>query len=293
MLHADPAVAADWRARRDRLAAEPLPCRAKRLADLATCLRRTVIRMIGRAGMGHIGGDLSVIDILATLFGAVLTVDPERPRWPERDRFILSKGHCTAALYATLASCGYFPYAALDTFLAPRSNLNGHPDRTGVPGVETSTGALGHGLPVAVGCAIAARLTSSARRTVVVLGDGELQEGSNWEAAMAAGHHRLAALTAVVDRNRLQQGAPTEQTNRLDPLPDKWRAFGWEVREADGHDHAALLAAFEPSTTGQPVAVVAHTVKGKGVSFMENGVEWHHRVPDAGQVEAALAELSR
>ncbi len=293
MLYTDPAVTAEWRARRERLAAEPPACRAHRLAELATCLRRTVIRMIARAGLGHVGGDLSVIDILATLFGAVLTVDPERPRWPERDRFILSKGHCAAALYATLASCGYFPYAALDTFLAPRSRLNGHPDRTGVPGVETSTGALGHGLPVAVGCAVAARLTSSARRTVVVLGDGELQEGSNWEAAMAAGHHRLAALTAVVDRNRLQQGAPTEQTNRLDPLPDKWRAFGWEVREADGHDHAALLAAFEPSTTGRPVAVVAHTVKGKGVSFMEDRAEWHHRVPDAGEVQAALAELSR
>jgi transketolase len=292
MLYADPVAAAEWRARRHRLAAATPAARAALLAELATCLRRTVIRMVGHARMGHIGGDLSVIDILATLFGAVLSVDPERPRWPQRDRFILSKGHCAAALYATLASCGYLPYAALDTFMAPRSELGAHPDRTGVPGVEANTGALGHGLPVAVGCAIAARLTSSARRTVVVLGDGELQEGSNWEAAMTAGHHRLAALTAVVDRNRLQQGAPTEQTNRLDPLPEKWRAFGWEVREVDGHDHAALLAAFEPSATGAPVVVIAHTVKGKGVSFMEDRAEWHHGVPDAAQVLAALAELS-
>jgi transketolase len=293
MLYADSAVAAEWRAWRHRLAAESPAGRAKLLAELATGLRRTVIRMIGRAGMGHIGGDLSVIDVLATLYGAVLTVDPERPRWPERDRFILSKGHCAAALYATLAFCGYIPDAALDTFMAPLSQLNGHPDRTGVPGVEISTGALGHGLPVAVGCALAARLTSSPRRTVVVVGDGELQEGSNWEAAMAAGHHRLAGLTAVVDRNRLQQGAPTEQTNRLEPLPDKWLAFGWEVREADGHDHGELLAAFEPSTAGRPVAVIAHTVKGKGVSFMEDRVEWHHRAPDAAEVRAALAELGR
>jgi transketolase len=293
MLNADPTVAAEWRSRRCELAAEPPASQAEVLAKLATDLRRTVIRMVGRAGMGHVGGDLSVIDILATLFGVVLTVDPERPRWPERDRFILSKGHCAAALYATLASCGFLPYTALDTFMAPLSRLNGHPNRTEVPGVEANTGPLGHGLPVAVGCAIAARLRSSPSRTVVVLGDGELQEGSNWEAAMTAGHHRLAELTAVVDRNRLQQGAGTEETNRLDPLPAKWRAFRWEVREVDGHDHAALLAAFEPSTTGRPVAVVARTVKGKGVSFMEDRVEWHHRVPDAGQVRAALAELTR
>jgi transketolase len=304
MLNPDPTVAAEWRARRRELAAEPPASRAEALAGLATALRRTVIRMIGRAGMGHVGGDLSVVDILVTLYGVVLTVDPERPWWPERDRFILSKGHCSAALYATLASCGFFPYTALDTYLAPLSPLNGHPNRTEVPGVEANTGPLGHGLPVAVGCALAARLRSLSRypptspratpsRTVVILGDGELQEGSNWEAAMTAAHHRLAGLTAVVDRNRLQQGAGTEETNRLDPLPAKWRAFGWEVREVDGHDHAALLTAFEPAANGRPVAVIAHTVKGKGVSFMEDRVEWHHRVPDAGQIRAALAELIR
>jgi transketolase len=292
MLNADPAAAAEWRARRTRLATSDPAQQAAELGRLATGLRRTVLRMIERAGQGHLGGDFSVLDILATLFNGVLNVDPERPQWPDRDRFILSKGHCSASLYATLASCGYFRHAELDTFMAPLSALNGHPNRTAVPGVETNTGPLGHGFPVAVGCALAARLQSSRRRTVVVLGDGELQEGSNWEAAMAAGHHELFALTAVVDRNRLQQGARTEETNRLDPLPDKWRSFGWEVREVNGHDHCALLEAFSQSTTGRPVVVIANTVKGKGVSFMEDRVEWHHQVPDADQVRAALVELN-
>lgn len=292
MLNADPAAAAEWRARRTRLATSDPAQQAAELGRLATDLRRTVLRMIERAGQGHLGGDFSVLDILATLFNGVLNVDPERPQWPDRDRFILSKGHCSAALYATLASCGYFRHAELETFMAPLSALNGHPNRTEVPGVETNTGPLGHGFPVAVGCALAARLQSSRRRTVVVLGDGELQEGSNWEAAMAAGHHELFALTAVVDRNRLQQGARTEETNRLDPLPDKWRSFGWEVREVNGHDHRALLEAFSQSTTGRPVVVIANTVKGKGVSFMEDRVEWHHQVPDADQVRAALVELN-
>jgi transketolase len=293
MLNADPAAAAEWRARRTRLATSDPAQQAAELGRLATDLRRTVLRMIERAGQGHLGGDFSVLDILATLFNGVLNIDPERPQWPDRDRFILSKGHCSASLYATLASCGYFRHAELDTFMAPLSALNGHPNRTEVPGVETNTGPLGHGFPVAVGCALAARLQSSRRRTVVVLGDGELQEGSNWEAAMAAGHHELFALAAVVDRNRLQQGARTEETNRLDPLPDKWRSFGWEVREINGHDHRALLEAFSESTTGRPVVVIANTVKGKGVSFMEDRVEWHHKVPDADQVRAALVELSQ
>jgi transketolase len=293
MLNADPVTATEWRSRRTRLATSTPPQRAAELGKVATDLRRTVLRMIERAGQGHLGGDFSVLDILTTLFHGVLNVDPERPHWPDRDRFILSKGHSSAALYATLASCGYFPRAELDTFMAPMSALNGHPNRTKVPGVETNTGPLGHGFPVAVGCALAARLQSSTRRTVVVLGDGELQEGSNWEAAMAAGHHELSALTAVVDRNRLQQGARTEETNRLDPLPDKWRSFGWEVREVDGHDYRALVSTCTESTTGRPVVVIANTVKGKGVSFMEDRVEWHHKVPTADQVRAALVELGR
>jgi len=263
------------------------------LRDMARAVRRDIVTMIDRAQLGHIGGDLSVTDILTTLFGAVLDVNPEEPGRPDRDRFILSKGHCAGALYATLARCGFFPREELSTFMAPLSMLNGHPDRKKVPGVETNTGPLGHGFPVGVGCALAAKVQGASWRTVVVLGDGEMQEGSNWEAAMTAPHYELGSLTAVVDRNRLQQGAGTEETKRLEPLADKWRSFGWEVRDVDGHDYAALLQAFEPSTTGAPVAVIANTIKGKGVSFIENRVEWHHKVPNTEQVLAAMEELSR
>lgn len=291
MLTADPDVAARFRARRHRAIGLEVPDQAADLRRLATEVRRSVVAMIDGAQLGHIGGDLSVTDILVTLFGAVLDVDPEDPRWPERDRFILSKGHCAASLYATLAHCGYFPMSELSTFMAPLSALNGHPNRTKVPGVETNTGPLGHGFPVAVGCALAAKISGASWRTFVVLGDGELQEGSNWEAAMTAAHYELGSLTAIVDRNGLQQGAPTEETKRLEPLADKWASFGWEVRDIDGHDYEELLTALRPSATGRPVAVIAHTVKGKGVSFIENRVEWHHKVPDAAQVKAALEEL--
>lgn len=289
-LTPDPEAAARFRALRERLAAAPDDAA---LAALSRQVRLAVLEMIDRAGMGHLGGDLSVTDILVTLYGAVLDIDPEHPAAPGRDRLVLSKGHSSAALYATLAHCGFFPRAALAAFLAPLSPLNGHPDRRKVPGVESNTGPLGHGLPVAVGSALAARLRGEAWRTVVVLGDGELQEGSNWEAAMSASHHGLAGLTAVVDRNGLQQGARTEDTNALEPLDAKWSAFGWEVRHADGHDHAALRAAFAPSGTGRPVAVVARTVKGKGISFAEDRAEWHHKVPTAEQFTMARQELIR
>jgi transketolase len=263
------------------------------LHAFAQRIRREDVVMIQGAGLGHIGGDFSVTDILATLYGAVLNIDPAHPQDPERDRFVLSKGHSAGALYATLALCGFFPVAELKTFAQELSPLNGHPNRTKVPGVETNTGPLGHGFPVAVGHALGALLQGSARRTFVVLGDGELQEGSNWEAAMTAAHYRLSSLTAIVDRNRLQQGARTEDTKQLEPLADKWTAFGFEVRTVDGHDHGQLLDAFSGSTTGKPVAVIANTVKGKGVSFIEDRVEWHHKVPTAEQVELALEELSR
>ena len=292
VLTADHAAAKDWAAFRTGLerAGEG---KAELLQGLAKEVRRAIVTMIDRAQMGHIGGDLSVTDILVTLFGAVLDIDPTEPTRPDRDRFILSKGHCAGALYATLAQCGFFPRSRLATFMAPLSELNGHPNRTKVPGVETNTGPLGHGFPVAVGCALAAQLRDASYRTFVVLGDGELQEGSNWEAAMTAAHYDLDSLTAVVDRNRLQQGARTEETKQLEPLGDKWRSFGFEVRDVDGHDHEALLDAFAPSTTGMPVVVIANTIKGKGVSFMEDRTEWHHKVPDAAQVQAALQELSR
>src|SRR5215213_3015888 len=222
VLTADTAAAAEWAARRERIGIPGLEA-------MAADVRRSVVTMVDRAGLGHIGGDLSVTDILVTLFGAVLDVDPADPAAPGRDRFILSKGHCAGALYSTLAHCGFFPRTELDTFMAPLSMLNGHPDRKKVPGVETNTGPLGHGFPVAVGCALAGKLRAASWRTFVVLGDGEMQEGSNWEAAMTAGHYGLASLTAIVDRNRLQQGARTEDTKSLEPLPDKWASFGFEV----------------------------------------------------------------
>jgi transketolase len=286
VLTADTTAAAQWAARRERIEIDDL-------REMATDVRREIVGMIDHAGLGHIGGDLSVTDILVTLFGAVLDVDPTDPARADRDRFVLSKGHCAGALYATLAHCGFFGREELATFMAPLSALNGHPNRTKVPGVETNTGPLGHGFPVGVGTALAAKLRGERHRTFVVLGDGELQEGSNWEAAMTATHYDLSNLTAIVDRNRLQQGARTEETKQLEPLADKWIAFGFETRVIDGHDFAELREATQPSRTGKPVAVIANTIKGKGVSFMEDRVEWHHKVPSAEQVQIALQELTR
>jgi len=291
MLSTDADQVSAWRARRARIAAAEPEERDAVLAEEARRVRRSIVRMIDRSQLGHIGGDFSVTDILTTLFDVVLAIDPASPDLVGRDRFVLSKGHCAAALYSTLAYTGYFSPDELDTFMAPLSALNGHPNRNKVPGVETNTGPLGHGLPVAVGLAKAAQLHGDASRVFVVMGDGEMQEGSNWEALMAASQFGLANLTAIVDRNRLQQGARTEETNGLDPLDDKLAAFGFEVREIDGHDYGQLLAAFAPSTTGKPVAVIANTTKGKGVSFIEDRVEWHHKVPSAEQVALALEEL--
>jgi transketolase len=293
MLIADARAAEEYAELRSTLRDADERTVAAALEEMAADVRRSIVTMIDRAQLGHIGGDLSVTDILVTLFGAVLSVDPQDPRAAGRDRFVLSKGHCAGALYATLARCGFFPRSELETFMAPLSSLNGHPDRKKVPGVETNTGPLGHGFPVAVGIALAAGLQAQSWRTFVVLGDGELQEGSNWEAAMTASHYDLDSLTAIVDRNRLQQGARTEETKQLEPLAEKWTSFGWEVREVDGHDHGALLEVLAPSSSGRPVAVIAHTIKGKGVSFIEDRVEWHHKVPDAQQVQAAIQELTR
>jgi transketolase len=290
-LVADTVAAERYRAQWCHLRSLDPPSCAAELSHIATARRRDIITTIARAGMGHVGGDLSVIDILVTLYGAVLCVDPEKPEWSERDRLILSKGHCAVALYSVLASVGFFAAEELATFMAPESPLNGHPNRQKVPGVETNTGPLGHGFPVGVGCAIGATIDNSVRRTFVVVGDGEIQEGSNWEAAMAASHYRLTNLTVVVDRNRLQQGAGTEETMALDPLPEKWAAFGFDVLEVDGHDHSALLQAFTPTQRERPLVVIANTVKGRGVPFMENKSEWHHKVPTSAQVEEALACL--
>lgn len=263
------------------------------LHEIANAMRQKIVRTIALAGLGHVGGDLSVTDILTVLFFGVLDIDPADPAKPDRDRFILSKGHCAAAFYSALSFRGFFDPAAVDTFMKPLSPLNGHPNRRKIPGVEANTGPLGHGLPIGLGTAIGAKLAGKAWRTFVVLGDGELQEGSNWEAAMAAGHRGLGNLTAIVDRNRFQQGAGTEATNRLEPLADKFRAFGWDAIDVDGHDVAALLDTLSAPGTDRPRAVIAKTYKGRGVSFMEDKVDWHHKVPNAEQVEIALKELAR
>ncbi len=263
------------------------------LQSQADWIRRCSLRMVYRAGLGHTGGDLSSADILAVLYFAILRVDPQNPTWPDRDRFILSKGHCAASLYATLAAAGFLPLKDLEDFAQPLSPLSGHPDRTRVPGVEASTGSLGHGLPIAVGAALAAKMDGSSWRTYVLTGDGELQEGSNWEAAMAAAHYGLDNLTLIIDRNQLQQGDATERTVRLEPLAEKWRSFGWAVAEVDGHDHAALLSLFRrlPLQASKPSCIIAHTHKGRGVSFMQDRPEWHHRVPSEQELVLALREL--
>jgi transketolase len=274
---------------------DPVPSETEALAvaEMARRIRRNCLRMVHVARLGHPGGDLSAADILATLYSSILRIDPRNPRLPERDRFILSKGHCSAALYATLAEAGFIPHAMLDEYMKPLSLLNGHPDRNKVPGVEANTGPLGHGLPIAVGAAKAAKIIGAGWRTFVLTGDGELQEGSNWEAAMAAAQFRLDNLTVIVDRNRLQQGDETESTVGLEPLAERWRAFGWSVREAGGHDYGVLLDTFRsvPFEPGRPSCVIARTHKGRGVSFMEDRVEWHHRVPTAEELSQALSEL--
>jgi transketolase len=266
----------------------------KYLKQRANWIRLSAMTMTHHSGLGHTGGDLSSSDILSVLYlGNVLHVDPAKPRWPQRDRFILSKGHCSGAFYSTLAARGFFPLEQLKTFMDPLSMLNGHPDRNKLPGVEANTGPLGHGLPIAVGAALSARMRNESWRVLVLTGDGELQEGSNWEAAMTAQHYGLDNLTVIVDRNGIQQGDFTENTIKMEPLVDRWRAFGFAVEEIDGHDIAALLDRFShlPIEAGKPSCVIAKTVKGKGVSFAENQPAWHHGVPNKEQLAAAAAEL--
>jgi transketolase len=261
---------------------------------MANQTRYSAMTMTHHSGLGHTGGDLSSADILATLYlGGILNVKPTEPAWPARDRFIMSKGHCSGAFYSTLAFVGFFPRAMLGTFMDPLSRLNGHPDRNKLPGVEANTGPLGHGLPIAVGCALAARMRGENWRTFVLTGDGELQEGSNWEAALTAQQYGLDNLVLIVDRNRIQQGDFTEQIIRMDPMASKWAAFGFAVAEADGHDHAALLNCFAnlPLEKGKPSCIIANTIKGKGVSFAENKPAWHHGVPTSEHLALAAVEL--
>ena len=259
---------------------------------LAKAIRRHALEMVTRAKASHIGSALSISDIVAVLYGKVMRFDAADPSWPQRDRFLLSKGHACVAVYGALAEKGFFPQERLLTYGQDHSMLMNHISHK-VPGVEFSTGSLGHGLPFGVGKALSAKRRGLNWRVFVLLSDGELGEGSNWEACMFAAHHELDQLVGIVDYNKLQSLTTIDKTLRIEPLAAKFEAFGWDVREVDGHDHAALEAALgsAPWTPGKPSMLVANTVKGKGVSFMENKVEWHYRSPDAEQLSLALAEL--
>ena len=267
---------------------------AKELAKIANRLRIDVVEMTSEAASGHPGGSLSSADLMAVLyFGGGLRHDPSDPQWDGRDRFILSKGHVAPILYAALAESGYFPVEDLLTLRRLGSKLQGHPVRGKVPGVEMSTGSLGQGLSMACGIALAGKMDGKDYRTVCLLGDGELQEGQVWEAAMFARQYGLENLVAVVDRNRLQITGNTEDAVGLDPLPEKWRSFGWNVIVIDGHDipmiQEALAKAYEPN--GRPTAIVMNTIKGKGVSFMENNASFHGKAANAEEREQAVREL--
>ena len=263
------------------------------LRKIANRIRRRDLQAVFEAGAGHIGGEMSVIDLLTALYFHILSVNPDNPLDPSRDRLVLSKGHTACALYVTLAEKGFIPQEEISTFLQPYSRLNGHPNCTKVPGVETNTGPLGHGLSVGVGMAQAAKLSGARWRTFVIVGDGEMQEGSNWEAIMAAAQFKLDNLILIVDHNRLQQGAPVVATNNLAPFGPKLEAFGWAFEEIDGHnmEEICTVLALEAITPSKPKCIVAHTNKGQGISFMSDDVAWHHKVPNAEQYAQAMAEL--
>lgn len=274
-----------------RVSASPRQLTDRELVLKSVALRRRMLGLIHQAGAGHTGGGLSCIDILNTLYNRVLRVTPQTATDPRRDRYVQSKGHCVEALYAVLADRGFFPDADLDTVCRYRSPYVGHPTRK-IPGIEMNTGALGHGLPICLGLAIAGKMDEAPFRVFTLLGDGELAEGSNWEAAMAAAHHRLDNLVAILDHNTLQITGHTRDVLSNEPLDEKWRAFGWEVRSVNGHDYRQLSEALEtPPQSGKPVFVIANTIKGKGVSFMENVAKWHHGVPSDAELARALAEL--
>lgn len=248
--------------------------------------------MVHAAGASHIGACLSAADVLAVLYERVLRVEPAQPDWPDRDRFILSKGHAAAIVYAVLAERGFFPDEQLESYSRPGSLLTGHASHH-VPGVELSTGSLGHGLPVGCGMALAAKREGKRARVFVLLGDGELAEGSNWEAILFAAHHRLDNLVAIVDCNNLQGFGSVKDVLDLAPLAAKWEAFGWSAAHVDGHDHEQIASAFGrlPLAPGQPSAVLARTVKGKGVRFMEGSLAWHYKSPNGEQLQEALDEI--
>lgn len=259
----------------------------------AVQIRMDLLRIIHRAKAGHTGGSLSNTDILTALYYGVMRLDPRHPKWDGRDRFVASKGHAVESLWCILADLGFFPKEELDTYGQFGTRLIGHPNNK-VPGVEMNTGALGHGLAISVGMALAAKRDGKPYRVYCLMGDGEQAEGSVWEAAMAGAHYRLDNLVGIVDRNGLQISGSTEEVMGLEPLAEKWAAFGWTVRTVDGNDMEQLLEAFRsvPLEEGKPTLIVANTVKGKGVSFAENVPHWHHHVPSDEELERALAELA-
>jgi transketolase len=260
---------------------------------LAGRLRRHVVNMTHKGGSSHVGSVLSMCDIMAVLYGRIMRFDAADPKWQGRDRFILSKGHAGAGVYATLAECGFFSTDLLDQHYQNGSIFSGHVSHKGVPGVELSTGSLGHGLPIGTGMAMQLRRLGGGQRVFVVLSDGECDEGSNWESILFAAHNKLDNLVAIIDYNKIQSLAPVSETIGLEPFADKWRSFGWAVTQLDGHDHDALEKALGslPTEPGKPTVIIADTVKGKGISFMEQSVLWHYRSPQGEEYAAALAEL--
>jgi transketolase len=259
----------------------------------ALAVRRNIVRLIRAGKAGHVGGSLSAADIVTALYFHVMKLDPRQPRWAERDRFVLSAGHKCMVLYSALAARGYFPEDLLDTYVSLGSKLPGHPDMNKLPGVEASTGALGHGLSIAGGMAMGLRLSGLKSRVFVLMGDGEQAEGSVWEAAAAASHHRLDNLVGIVDRNGLQISGPTVKVMSYEPLEERWKAFGWEVRRIDGHDFPSIISALEgaPFTAGKPSMIVADTIKAKGLTFAEGKVEYHYWKPGAAELEQAQKDL--
>jgi len=265
----------------------------KMLETKANLIRRHVIKMTFAAQSGHPGGSLSYADIFAALYFKIMNHRPKDPQWEDRDRLVLSKGHAAPAYYAALAESGYFPVEDLHTLRKLGSYLQGHPCRQKTPGVEISTGSLGQGLSVANGMALAAKLDRKLGRIYCLCGDGEMEEGQNWEAAMLAAHYKLDNVTAFIDRNMMQIDGPTEKVMSLEPLADKWRAFGWNVLEINGHDMRQILEACDKASQnkGKPTMIIAHTVKGKGVSFMEGAVAFHGKAPNQDEYRIALKEL--
>ncbi len=263
------------------------------LEEKARAIRCEIIRMVYRAQSGHVGGSLGATDLVVALYYHLMQHDPKNPNWENRDRFILSKGHCTPVIYAVLADCGYFPRSDLETFRRPGSHLQGHPYQPKTPGIEASTGTLGLGISTGVGMALGAKLKNQNQYYYILCGDGEIQEGQVWEAAMFAHKYQLDHVIGFVDRNYLQTDGYSEDIMPLDPLADKWESFGWKVFSIDGHNFQEIICTVEEAKAiKKPVMIIANTIKGKGVSFMENKVEWHGMPPDEPSYERALRELN-